>query len=163
MDENIKALLVQARPDPSDALRIALEEQSMDIRIARNCGEAALALWSTSPPHLVFTEVHLADGDWTDVLTLAGKAAAPFNVIVVAPHVDVSFYIQAIERGAFDFIVPPLSAPELLHVVRTAGESALQRRRDQTAGSPTSLPARLLPTDVRESEPAVARVEARGA
>ena len=128
MKESIKALLVQARHNPHDALRLALEEQSIDIRSAKNCAEAALALWSDSPPHMVFTEIQLADGNWADILTLAGKASAPVNVIVVAPFVDVSFYVQTIERGAFDFIVSPLSDPELLHVVRIAAENALSRR-----------------------------------
>jgi DNA-binding NtrC family response regulator len=159
MTENLKALLVQARPDPSDELRLALEEQFREIRIAKNCGEAAMALWSDRPPHVVFTEVQLPDGNWADVLTLAGKASAPVNVIVVAPHVDVNFYIQAIERGAFDFIVPPLSAPELLHVVRTAGESALTRRRVQASTPPPDLPALLPLGEERENEPAVAGAE----
>jgi FixJ family two-component response regulator len=85
---------------------------------------------------LVFTEIQLADGNWADVLTLAAKAAAPVNVIVLAPFADVSFYVQVIERGAFDFIVPPLSGPELLHVVRIATENALSRRRKHTAVLP---------------------------
>jgi DNA-binding NtrC family response regulator len=129
MKENIKALLVQARQDPLDALRLALEEQAIDIYRARNCGEAAMAIWSDCPPHLVFTDVQLADGNWADVLTLAAKAPAPVNVIVVAPFADVRFYVQAIERGAFDFIVPPLSDPEFLHVVRIAADNAVIRRR----------------------------------
>ena len=109
MDDNIQALLVQARPYPLDTLRLALEEQAIEIRTASNCGEAALALWSDRPPHLVFTEAQLPDGNWANILTLAARASAPVNVIVVAAQVDVRFYIQAVERGAFDFIVPPLS------------------------------------------------------
>jgi DNA-binding NtrC family response regulator len=143
MKESIKALLVQARHDPLHALRPALEKQSMDIFIARNCMEAALTLGANSPPHLVFTEIQLADGNWEDVLTLAAKAPAPVNVIVVAPFVDVGFYVQAIERGAFDFIVPPLSDPELQHVVRIATENVISRRKD----------AALLPTPSRASLP----------
>lgn len=143
MKENIKALLLRVRHDPLDGLRLALEEQSIDILIARSCGEAALALWSDNPPHLVFTEVQLADGNWADVLTLAGKAPAPVNVIVVAPFVDVSFYVQVIERGAFDFIVPPLSAPELLHVVTIAAENAISRRRKRIALLPWNVPPSL--------------------
>jgi DNA-binding NtrC family response regulator len=134
MKESIKALLVQARHDPLDALRLALEEQSIDIFVAKNCAEAALALWSDCPPHLVFTEVQHADGNWADVLTLASKASAPVNVIVVAPFADVRFYVHAIERGAFDYIVPPLSDPEFLHVVRVAAEDAMRRRREHQAG-----------------------------
>ena len=128
MKENIRALLVQVRHDPLDALRLALEEQSISIFTARNCADAALALWSDCPPHLVFTEIQLADGNWADILTLASKASLPVNVIVVAPFADVRFYVEAIERGAFDFIVPPLSDPELLHVVRIAAENAISRR-----------------------------------
>jgi DNA-binding NtrC family response regulator len=136
MKENVRALLVQARHDPLDALRLVLEEQSIGIITARNCAEAALALWSDSPPHLVFTEVQLADGGWTDVLTLSAKAAAPVNVIVVAPFVDIGLYVQTIERGAFDFIVPPHSDPELLHVVTIAAENAITRRRKHAASLP---------------------------
>ena len=133
MEKIIKALLVQVRHDPRDALRLALEEQSIDVSLARNCAEAALALWSDSPPHLVFTDVELGDGNWADVLTLAGKASAPVNVIVVAPFADVGFYVETIERGAFDFIVPPLADPEFLHVIRIAAENALSRRQKHAA------------------------------
>lgn len=48
---------------------------------------------------------------------------------MVAPFVDVKFYVQTIERGAFDFIVPPFSGPELIHVLRVATENAISRRR----------------------------------
>jgi len=136
MRDTVEALLVQARPDPSSALREALEELPLRLRIAHNCGEAALALWSAQPPHMVFTDVQLPDGAWTDILTLAAKAVEPVNVIVVAPLVDVSFYIHTIERGAFDHIVPPMSEPELLHVVRIAAENALTRRRETAKTRP---------------------------
>jgi DNA-binding NtrC family response regulator len=159
MKESIRALLIQARPDPLNALRLALEEQSINVFTAKNCAEAVLVLWSDCPPHLVFTEIQLADGNWMDVLKLAAKASAPVNVIVVAPFADVSFYVQAIERGAFDFIVPPLSDPELRHVVRIAAENALSRSRKLAAVLPSdSLIAAPQPENV-ESEHPVAGTE----
>jgi DNA-binding NtrC family response regulator len=158
MKRTVRALLVQARHDPLDALRMALEEQSINIFSARNCAEAALALLSNCPPHMVFTETQLVDGDWADVLALAGKAAAPVNVIVVAPLVDISFYVRAIERGAFDFIVPPLSDPELLHVVRIAAENALRRRQKHSSAFPGSVLAASLPEHI-EREHAIASAE----
>lgn len=139
MNETVRALLIQTRHDPLDALRMALEEHSIDIFSARTCAEAALALLSNYPPHLVFTEIQLADGDWTDVLALAGKASEPVNVIVVSPLVDIGFYVQVIEHGAFDFIVPPLSDPEFMHVVRIAAENARSRREKHAALFPGSL------------------------
>lgn len=159
MKERIKALLVQARHDPLDALRLALEEQSIDIFVAKNCAEAALALWSDCPPHLVFTEIQHADGNWADILTLAGKAAAPVNVIVVAPFADVRFYVHAIERGAFDYIVPPLSDPELLHVVRASAEDAMRRRRERDARLEAASRSATPQPVALERERAVARCE----
>jgi len=157
MKEKINALLVRAQPYPLDTLRLALEEHTIEIRTATNCGEAALALWSDRPPHLVFTEARLSDGNWANILTLAAKANAPVNVIVVAPDVDVCLYVEAIGRGAFDFIVPPFSDPELFHVVRVAAENALTRRRE--ASSSTSRQASLWaarPSDDCEIESVVA-------
>jgi DNA-binding NtrC family response regulator len=136
MKENIKALLVQARPHACDALRLALEEQLIEVSTADNCFEAALNLCSDCPPHLVFTDIQLPDGDWADVLSFAASANAPVNVIVVSPRVDVPLYIQTMEHGAFDFIVSPPSVPELLHVLQSAAENVSSRRHQAAAIAP---------------------------
>jgi FixJ family two-component response regulator len=49
-------------------------------------------------------------------------------VIVVARVVDTRFYVEAIEAGAFDFIVPPFNAADLAYVVRCAVDNVLARR-----------------------------------
>ncbi len=138
MSERLRALLVQARHDPLDSLRLALEEQSIDIILARTCVEAALALAADSPPPLVFAEAQLADGDWMDIMALAAKASAPVAVVVVAPSADVALYLEAIERGASDFIVPPLSDPELFYIVRNAADHALRLRMQTVVTRPPS-------------------------
>lgn len=135
MSERIRALLVQAKHDPLGALPRALKEESIEIVNAGSCAEAASVLWTACPPHIVFTEVQFADGGWADVLALAAMASAHVNVIVLAPFVDVGFYVETIERGAFDFMVAPHSDPELLHVIRTAAENAVSRRK-RAAGIP---------------------------
>ncbi|HXX21974.1 MAG TPA: response regulator [Terriglobia bacterium] len=141
MKETIRALLVLARHDSCEALRLGLEAQLIEICTAKNCMEAALTLCSHCPPHLVFTDIELSDGNWTDVLSLAACASAPVNVIVVSPHVDVALYIRAMEGGAFDFIVCPPGTLELLHVVRVAAGNVFKRRHEASAVVPTSSPA----------------------
>ena len=158
MEENVKALLVQVRPGPLEALQLALIEQSIEIRTVKNCGEAEHALCSDWSPHMVFTDVQLADANWTDVLTLASNAAAPVNVIVVARFIDMKFYIQAIERGAFDFIVPPFARMELQHVVRIAAENALTRRRKLASSKLTVGPLTARQGPKRKDERAIPRV-----
>jgi DNA-binding NtrC family response regulator len=141
MKERIQALLVQTGYDPCGALPRALGRQSIEVLNAATCAEAARALRSDHPPHLVFTEVHLADGNWADVLELAAKASASVNLIVLAPFVDVGFYVETIERGAFDFIVAPHSDPELAHVIRTAADNAITNRNKAIVPPPRAIAA----------------------
>ncbi len=51
------------------------------------------------------------------------------NVIVVSDVVDMPLYLESVQRGAFDFIVPPMSIPDFTYVVRSAVENALLRRQ----------------------------------
>lgn len=128
MVEMISALLVHNREDTFDTLRPILEGQCIVTRQARSCGEALFSLWGKRPPHLVFTDLQLADGNWCDVISLAGKCPLPINVIVVSRLFDVNLYIEAMERGAFDFVTPPFEAPDVAHVVRGATQNVLRRR-----------------------------------
>jgi DNA-binding NtrC family response regulator len=135
MKDSLRALLVQARHNPLDGLRLALEEQSVNIMLARTCAEAALVLALDSPPPLVFAEAQLVDGDWMDIMALAARALAPVSVVVVAPSADVGLYVDVIERGASDFIVTPVSDPELFYIVRNAADHALRRRKEFAANT----------------------------
>jgi DNA-binding NtrC family response regulator len=132
MQEKITALLVHDRPEPMGFIRRALECQFIDTQSVRTCHEAHQTLWGSQPPHLVLADARLPDGSWEDVVLLAARAPAPVNVIVVAEVVDMAFYLEAIQRGAFDFIVPPMSVPDFTYVVRSAVDNALWRRESQS-------------------------------
>jgi two-component system response regulator PilR (NtrC family) len=137
MHDRITALLVYDRPEPMGFIRHALECQLIDTQSVRTCQEAHQTLWGRQPPHLVLTDARLPDGSWEDVVLLAAEAPVPVNVIVVSEVVDIAFYLEAIQRGAFDFIVPPLALPDLTHVVRSAADNALRRRESQSLISET--------------------------
>lgn len=128
--EPIRALVLHHEPDTLPDLQPALEGQSIVARRATSCGETLDLLRGPNPPHLVFTEAQLPDGTWQDVLRLAEESAAAVSVIVVSRLVDVRLYIEAIEQGACDFIVPPFEPASLNHVVRCATARVLRRRLD---------------------------------
>jgi DNA-binding NtrC family response regulator len=138
MQERISALLVHDRPEPMGYIRRALECQLIDTQSVRTCHEAQQTLWGRQPPHLVFADARLADASWEDVVLLAAKAPAPASVIVVSEVVDIALYLEAIQCGAFDFIVPPMSLADLTYVVRSAVHNALRRREPQLLISETS-------------------------
>ena len=132
MRERITALLVHDRPEPMGSLRLALEGQSIETQSVSTCHEANQTLRGRQPPHLVLADARLPDGSWEDLVLLAAKAPAPVNVIVVSEVVDIALYLESIQRGAFDFIVPPMSLPDFTHVVRSAVDNVLRRRESQS-------------------------------
>lgn len=131
MSEKVSALLIYERPVIMAGLQLMLESHAIEVQTARSCGDAPLRLWADRPPHLVFTETQLLDGIWADVLSMTRRSRLPINVIVVSRLVDLNLYIQVLERGAFDFIVPPFEVSELEHVIRCAADNILARRAVQ--------------------------------
>jgi len=133
MKEEISVLLLHELGASRGLQKLALEGQSTKVRWLQSFQEALPLLLGSNPPHLVFTAPTLPDGTWVDVVNLVAMAPKPVNIIVVARLVDVRLYLETITRGAFDFIVPPLTAYELTHVVRCAVENTLSRRDAQAS------------------------------
>jgi DNA-binding NtrC family response regulator len=124
------ALLVHDRADPLELLKSALKELSIDTYSVRSCEEARRLLPQTQP-QLVFTDTTLPDGSWTDVIELAENAGSPVNVIVVGMIKDVKLYLTALDRGAFDFLLPPFKGDALDFVVQSAAQNTRLRRQAQ--------------------------------
>jgi len=135
MNERISALLIYERLGAFGEVQLMLENRGIEIQIARSCGDALLRLWSEQPPHLVFTETQLVDGIWADVLSTTRKSRLPVNVIVVSRIADVNLYVQVLERGAFDCIIPPFEVFELDHVIRCATDNVMAQRARQEVGA----------------------------
>lgn len=133
MKEKISALLLHQSTESQRLLKQSLEGRSIKVNWLKTCREALPLLREADPPHLVFTEALLPDGTWADVVKLALAALKPVKVIVVSRLIDIRLYVETMDRGAFDFIVPPATSDELSHVLAGAVESVLGLRRTQAA------------------------------
>ena len=131
MKQEISALLLHQPTESQRLLKQALEGRSINVAWMRNCQEASLLLTEANPPHLVFTEALLPDGDWANIVKLALGALEPVKVIVVSRLIDVRLYVDTMAGGAFDFIVPPMTSDELAHVLACAMENVSNLRRTQ--------------------------------
>ena len=134
MQETVNAVLVHQNSDTLAQLQGALERQGMRTIQAESHAQARRLLGGLNPAPLVFTDTQLPDGTWADVLAVAEKAALPVNVIVVARVVNTRFYVETLEAGAFDFLVPPFAATDLAYVVRSALHNVTARRNAKPAG-----------------------------
>ena len=138
MMPEISAILLHDAAGPLPELKRALESQSVKTRMVATCREVTRLLGSSDAPLLIFTDRQLPDGTWSDVVRLACQAPTPASVIVVSRLVDVSLYLDTLERGAFDFIVPPFESAGLAHIVRCGVDNTLTLRggRANSEGRP---------------------------
>jgi DNA-binding NtrC family response regulator len=120
MSENSLALLVYGDEETFGALRKALQSLGIPTLRVNTYEDARRELREASLPKLVFTSTELPDGNWEDIVRLAAGACEPVQVIVVRRFIDLKLYLQVLQSGAFDFIVPPFLTPGLAHVVRCA-------------------------------------------
>ena len=116
MEDHFSVLLVHDQEEPFHALEQILLSQGIRTEHAHTCSEAGSALRGPCSARVVLTDTSLSDGTWADVLDLA--SAVP--VVVVSRLVDIELYLNALERGAADFIVPPVSPDDLAYVIGTA-------------------------------------------
>lgn len=138
------ALLVYDEEEPVRAVEQILLDQAMSTRRVRNCYEAMAVLRDSDPPALVVTDTSLPDGGWADVLkaTRTGTSFPP--LIVVSRLADIRLYLDVMESGAYDFVVPPLASADLAYVV----SGALLNRADHGPRKPQKSSA---PSSVRRS------------
>ena len=112
-----KALLVRRDDRFFGELRRVLESLGLEAVRVSNCKELESRLQDGGPFLTVFTDVTLPDGGYRDVCRMASRPAKPLPVIVVSPFVDVDLYIDSMENGASDFIVPPFLSTDIAHVL----------------------------------------------
>ncbi len=121
-------LLVHHRNDRFYTLQLVLEALSIRVIRARSAKEAEKQLCASPCPQLVLSDTVLPDGNWMDVLDAAAKAVEPVNVIIVSAKADTSLYLDAMDRGAFDFMTESFTVPQIVHILKCALDDIRRRR-----------------------------------
>jgi DNA-binding NtrC family response regulator len=133
MAQRLQALLVYSDANPLESLNLALQKLQVDTRRAETCQEARrLIKQAKKSPDIIFSDATLPDGSWKQLLNVGGGLHVRPKVIVVARTEDPKFYIEAMEEGAFDFMLPPFESAGLAHVIGCATE---YRARGAAAGT----------------------------
>jgi DNA-binding NarL/FixJ family response regulator len=87
---------------------------------AATCSEAATALRSEPAVDVVLTDLVLADGNWCDVLQLAGDLHPEARVVVCARWADERLWTDVLEAGGFDIVVEPFQELEVRRIISQA-------------------------------------------
>ena len=112
-------LIVEDDRSASEYLRILLEEQGHDVRATANGIEALVAL-EASAYDLVISDINMPKMDGLELLTHLGQRWPGLPVIMLTANDDVSDVVEAVSRGAVNYLVKPTSASSVSSAVEKA-------------------------------------------
>jgi DNA-binding NtrC family response regulator len=116
-----RVLVVDDERRQRDILQMILEAEGYETAAAAN-GRSALAVAATEPFDVVLTDLKMPDVDGLELLSALGARASPPCVILMTAHGSIDSAVEAMRRGAFDYLTKPLEKDDLLLVLRRAME-----------------------------------------
>jgi two-component system response regulator PilR (NtrC family) len=118
-----RVLVVDDEPGLRDMLAILFRREGFDVTLAPGFATARDAVLNAPEPYaVVLTDLLMPDGNGMDVVTLARQRSARTEVIVMTAHGGVETAIEAMKRGAYDFVTKPFATNELRALVHKALE-----------------------------------------
>jgi two-component system, NtrC family, response regulator AlgB len=108
-------LAIDDEPSLRRTLRTALESMGHQVAEAAT-GAAALALLQRQAFDLAFLDLRLGRDSGLDVLPELLKAAPGLGVVMVTAYASINSAVEAMRRGAFDYLPKPYT-PDQLRVV----------------------------------------------
>ena len=114
-------LLVEDKDSLRAMLKLALESQDYRVVEARDQEEAVAALRDAQPA-LVLSDLRLPKGDGIGVLRAAKDLDGELPVIVMTAHGSIQDAVEAMKKGALDFLAKPVDPDHLLLLVSRALE-----------------------------------------
>ena len=121
-----KILVVDDEPGLRKVLEITLRRQGHEVVVVPGVKTALEAIrQSPTPFPLVLTDLVMPDGSGMEVLAAAKQRSEATEVIVMTAHSTVDTAIEAMRRGAYDFVTKPFSPAEIAVVAQKALEKGL--------------------------------------
>lgn len=112
-------LIVDDDPGVLRVLKGLLEGEGL-LTLAASGAAGAMPFIERAEPDLIITDLRMPGGSGMDILALARRAAPSVPVIMITAHGEVETAVEAMKKGAYDFISKPFDEDELLASVRKA-------------------------------------------
>jgi two-component system response regulator PilR (NtrC family) len=118
-----RVLVIDDEPGLRDMLAILFRREGLEVTLAPGFTAGRDAVTNAPEPYaVVLTDLLMPDGNGMDLLTLVKQRTARTEVIVMTAHGDVETAIEAMRRGAYDFVTKPFATTELRALVHKALE-----------------------------------------
>src|SRR5689334_6098565 len=118
-------LIVDDEPGLREMLSILFRREKYDVTVASGFSAARDAIRNAPSPYgVVLTDLMMPDGSGLDLLTFSKERNPQTQVVVMTAHGAIETAIDAMKRGAYDFVTKPFATAELRALVAKAFEKA---------------------------------------
>ncbi len=125
----LKLLVVDNEAAHARAMTESLEKVGYRCEVATSGPEAA-KLIERETYDIVITDMVMNDVDGMQILKLAGERLPDCQVVMVTGHATVPVAVEAMQRGAFNFLEKPITPNRLRAIAEKAAESVLLKRQN---------------------------------
>ena len=123
----IKVLVIDDDAAHADAVADSLARVGYDCTVATT-GLDGLAMLERDAYEVIVTDLRMKDSTGLDVLAKAKETLPDAEVILVTGHGTVQSAVEAIQQGAFNYLLKPLDLKQLRSVVDSAARTQHLRR-----------------------------------
>jgi DNA-binding NtrC family response regulator len=116
-----RVLVVDDERHQRDILEVILQSEGYETAAARN-GRHALQLARDQPFDVVLTDLKMPDMDGIALLQELDRAQPGVCVVLMTAHGSIDSAVEAMRRGAFDYLTKPLEKDVLIVVLGRAFE-----------------------------------------
>ncbi len=121
-DKTPDIILIEDEADVREAAQMTLELEGYTVKSFGRAA-AALACLDVDCPAIVVSDIRMPGMDGLELLDCIMQKDPELPVILVTGHGDISTAIQAVRKGAYDFIEKPVSPQRLLEEVQRARQT----------------------------------------
>ena len=114
-----KILVIDDERSIRNALQEILEYEKFEVELAEN-GLEGLEKFSAGNFDIVLCDIKMPEMDGIEVLEKIFETGKDVQVIMISGHANIENAVDAIKKGAYDFIEKPLDLNRLLITVRNA-------------------------------------------
>jgi DNA-binding NtrC family response regulator len=116
MNRNIQ--IIEDDRNLAMVLSRVLTKEGYEVAVDHTVAEAKARLENGEAPGLILTDIYLPDGKGLEILEFAKAVRQDISVIVMTANATVETAIEAMKKGAFDYLLKPFRVEELVFTVQ---------------------------------------------
>ena len=120
----VKILVIDDERSIRNTLKDILGFEGYAVEVAEN-GLIGLEFVKSTDFDIILCDIKMPEMDGIEVLEKIIELKPETTVVMISGHGNIDTAVEAIKKGAFDFIVKPLDLNRLLITIRNAGDKTV--------------------------------------